>query len=169
MSAYGQQQPGPYTPPPAVPTVPALPQQIHIAGLVGGALAALGSLLAWASIEANGQSESEAGLSGDGLWTLLLGIATIALFGAGMATKKPVLTAAAAAPSLITLIFGAINLFDPERVLLASAEDDGVSEADAKAILEMVDVSSGFGIYLVVIGALGALVAGAIAATKLKK
>ncbi|GAA3869343.1 hypothetical protein [Streptomyces sedi] len=169
MSAYGQQQPGPYSPPPAAPAVPALPQQLHIAGLVGGALAALGSLVAWASVEIQGESESVKGHEVDGLWTLLLSLAVIGLFGAGMATKKTVLSAAAAAPAVLVLIFAALNFLDPERSVRAKLEDEGAPSEQLDALVEQFEISAGFGLYLVLIGALGAIVAGAIAATKLKK
>ncbi|KAB8164184.1 hypothetical protein FH609_013270 [Streptomyces sp. 3MP-14] len=174
MSGYGQQQPaaynqGPYTPPPAAPLAPALPQQIHIAGIVGSALAALGSILVWATAEVEGESAGTKGLEGDGLWTLLLGIVAVGLFAAGMATKKVVLSAAAAAPALIVLVFGVLNLLDPERVVRAEGESEGVPSEQIDALLSMVDVSAGFGLYLVVLGGLGGLAAGAFAATKLKK
>ncbi|RMI43860.1 hypothetical protein [Streptomyces triticirhizae] len=174
MSGYGQQQPaaynqGPYTPPPAAPLAPALPQQIHIAGIVGSALAALGSILAWASGEAEGVSGSTKGLEGDGLWTLLLSIVAIGLFAAGMATKKVVLSAAAAAPALIVLVFGFLNFLDPERVVRAEAEGEGIPSEMMDEFLNSIEISAGFGIYLVLLGALGGLAAGAFAATKLKK
>lgn len=183
MSGYGQQQPpaynnpqqpggynqGPYTPPPAGPVAPALPQQIHIAGIVGGALALLGSVLAWASVDIEGTTETVKGTEVDGLWTLLLSIAVVGLFAAGMVTKKVVLSAAGAAGGLLVLVFAAINIFNPERAVRAKLEDEGAPADQIDAIIEIIDISAGFGIYLVVIGALGAIVAGGIAATKLKK
>ncbi|MDT0268182.1 hypothetical protein RM844_18015 [Streptomyces sp. DSM 44915] len=169
---YGQppQQPGPYTPPPGgTPAVSALPQQIHIAGIVGGALAALGSMLAWVSGEIEGTSGSEAGTVGDGLWTLLLGLAVAALFGAGMVTKKVVLSAAAAAPGLIILIIGILNFADLERIMYAAGEDEGASREMLEMLIPEMDLSPGIGLFMVLLGALAAIAAGGFSATKLKK
>ncbi|WP_062217090.1 hypothetical protein [Streptomyces sp. NBRC 109706] len=176
---YGQpQQPAPYGQPspygqPAGPAPSALPQQIHFAGIAGGVLAALGSVLAWATVDVEGESGSAKGLEGDGLWTLLLGIAVIGLFAAGLATKKVVFTAAAAAPGLIALIIGVLNFADLDRIARADLESEpeaaNLTSEEIDFILNAFDFSAGVGLYMVLVGGLLALGVGGFAATKLKK
>ncbi|MDT0305406.1 hypothetical protein RM780_00295 [Streptomyces sp. DSM 44917] len=177
MSDFGQtpQQPGQapgFPPPPPAPAGPGagISQQLRtllIVGLAGSALAFLGTFLPWITAEApedlGGGSDSANGMVGDGVFTLIAAILAVALFAAAFQQKKIVLAAAAGIPALIGAIFAFLNVFDPERLARADLEDQGATSEQIDMALEVFDLSSGIGIYLVTLGFLAALVAAALA------
>ncbi|WP_436786572.1 hypothetical protein [Yinghuangia sp. YIM S10712] len=136
---------------------------LSYAGALGGLLVLIGSFLSWAEAEGNGDSKSFKGMDGDGMWTLIAGIVAIGLFLAGVFMQKAILSAAGAVPGLIALVFGILNIADNERVVKAWLEDEGASSSQASAMVEGLDISTSFGLYLLVIGALVATAAGVMA------
>lgn len=130
------------------------------AGAAGGLLVLIGSFLAWVKAEAGGESETVKGMDGDGVFTLIAGIAAIALFLAGVFMQKAILAAIGAVPGLIALAFAIFNVADTERLVIAKLEDDGASNSQAKDFASQLDISASFGLYIVLIGALVATVAG---------
>ncbi|GAA3869338.1 hypothetical protein [Streptomyces sedi] len=172
----GQQPPAWNTPGPPIPpsnSGTALGRQLHIIGFVGSGLAVVASFLAWVTVDGDLVQDNAGarGTSGDGMWTLILGIVAAILFGAALAAKKPVLNAAAALPGLAILVFGALNLANLERLARADAEDDLGSIPDAQwdQLASQVDFSAGAGLYLTLTAGTCVLVAGILSATQLRK
>jgi hypothetical protein len=144
--------------------------------IVGGALAAVGSFLAWASVSAAGQQVTAKGTDGsDGYITLVAGIILIIygvarLTGNAMGTKKAMAVIAIVAG----LVGGGVAVYDAatakERVLDEAASQvassAGVSETQARTLLDQavasgqVDISLSFGIFVVIAGAVLGLVGG---------
>lgn len=178
MSAYGSNTAGQPTAP--VPTTDGdgLVNKLLIVGIVGSGLAFVGSFLAWVSGEytESGQTETEtaSGMDGDGTFTLIASIVAIALFAFGMVRKNPRIAAISIVPTLVTLAFGVLNVLDPERLAESSmekeAEDLGLTGAELDQAIELAmeayEFSPGMGLYIVLLGAVAALVAGAMVVVK---
>ncbi|UGQ14439.1 Trp biosynthesis-associated membrane protein [Yinghuangia sp. ASG 101] len=139
------------------------------AGAAGGLLVLIGSFLAWVKAEAGGESETVKGMDGDGVFTLIAGIAAIALFLAGVFMQKAIVSAIGAAPGVIALIFAVLNFADTERLVKAKLEDDGASSSQAEKFASQLDISASFGLYIVLIGALVATVAGVLVFLKARR
>lgn len=133
---------------------------VSYAGAGASAVVAICSFLAWAELGSNGDTKTLKGTDGDGMFTLIAGIVAAALFVGGVFARKAVVSAAAALPALVALVFGVLNLADNERLPAAWAEDEGASSAEAEAFAKSIDVSTQFGLYLVLLGALVAVGAG---------
>jgi hypothetical protein len=149
---------------------------VALLAIVGGALAAVGSFLAWASVSAAGQQVSAKGTDGsDGYITLVAGIILILygvarLTGNAMGTKKAMAVIAIVAG----LVAGGVGVYDAvtakERVLDEAASQvassAGVSKTAARALLDQavdsgqVDISLSFGIFVVIAGGVLGLVGG---------
>ncbi|RMI43859.1 hypothetical protein [Streptomyces triticirhizae] len=172
----GQQPPAWGAPGPAVPpsSGAAFPGQVYIIGIVGSAIAALASFFSWVEVSgdliAEGEADGIRGTSGDGIWTLVLGIIAVVLFVAAKAAKKPVLNAAGAVPGLFILGIAALNMFNTERLARADVEDEmPITDAQWDELAANFEFAPDVGLYLVTAGALGALTAGILAATQLRK
>ncbi|SOD63635.1 hypothetical protein SAMN06297387_111184 [Streptomyces zhaozhouensis] len=164
--------PGP--PPPPANSGPALGRQLHILGFVGSGLAIVGSFLAWVTAEGDlvADNSGARGTAGDGMWTLILGVVALALFGAALAAKKPVLNAAAAIPGLLILAIGLLNFFNLERLARADVEDElgqSVPDEQWEQFTSQIDLTAGTGLYLTLTAAACVLVAGILSATQLRK
>lgn len=177
MSGYGSNPAGP-PPAPAPSAASGLVQKLLIAAIVGSALVFIGSFLDWGTAEMPAQdgsteSESVAGMDSDGMWTLISSLVAIALLAFGMVKKNAMIAAASVLPSVVTLIFGILNVLDPKRIIEAGLKADapeGTTDAQiselAKVIEDQGELSAGIGLYLVLIGAVVALAAGAMVAAK---
>lgn len=136
-------------------------------GIAGAVLAAIGSVLAWVEVSVGGSSEKLKGTDGDdGMFVIVAALLAAALFVAGIATRKAVVSAGGAVPALVVLVFGILNAADTERLPTQNAKDDGVSSDDIAEVLKMVDVSTSFGLYVVLLGGLVAIGAGVMAFLK---
>jgi hypothetical protein len=149
---------------------------VALFAIVGGALAAVGSFLAWASVSAAGQQVSAKGTDGsDGYITLVAGIILILygvarLTGNAMGTKKAMAVIAIVAG----LVAGGVAVYDAvtakERVLDEAASQvassAGVSKTAARALLDQavasgqVNISLSFGIFVVIAGGVLGLAGG---------
>ena len=58
--------------------------------------------------------------------------------------------------------FAIFNVADTERLVIAKLEDDGASSSQAEKFAAQLDISASFGLYIVLIGALVATVAGVL-------
>jgi hypothetical protein len=149
---------------------------VVLLAIVGGALAAVGSFLAWASVSAAGQQVSAKGTDGsDGYITLVAGIILI-LYGVARLTSNAMGTKKAMAVIAIVagLVAGGVGVYDAvtakERVLDEAASQvassAGVSKTAARALLDQavdsgqVDISLSFGIFVVIAGGVLGLVGG---------
>jgi hypothetical protein len=149
---------------------------VVLLAIVGGALAAVGSFLAWASVSAAGQQVSAKGTDGsDGYLTLVAGIILI-LYGVARLTSNAMGTKKAMAVIAIVagLVAGGVGVYDAvtakERVLDEAASQvassAGVSKTAARALLDQavdsgqVDISLSFGIFVVIAGGVLGLVGG---------
>lgn len=169
MSAYGQ-NPHPVAPAPtggagANPIV----KNLLFAGIGGSALALLGSLLAWTSVDFQGDSDTVSGLDGDGMFTLITSLLALGLFAFGLVKRNLMAAAGAALPSLITLVLGVINFLDPEKLARTYVEDEAGGDVPSEqmdALMETVDLSSAFGVWIVLLGSLAAVGAAGMLAAK---
>ncbi|MYS87254.1 Trp biosynthesis-associated membrane protein [Embleya scabrispora] len=160
---YGQ-QPGGYPPPTPsgggmggglAPFAPGA-----IAGAIGALLVVIGSCLVWVKLENRGESETYKGLDGDGVFTLIAGILVVALFAAGVLLRKAPLAAVAGVPALVALGFAIWNVADKTRVIM-DKEDVASSRKDqVEKVVEQFG-STGFGLWMVLAGAVIALAAAA--------
>ncbi|UED85748.1 hypothetical protein [Streptomyces profundus] len=172
MTGYGYPNPQPYPVP--QPPQAAFPQQIHIIGIAGGALATVCSLLAWTRVEGDsireGMPDGIRGTSGDGVWTLILGLVVVGLCIGAKVAKKPLLNAIAGVPGLIAAFIAFVNLASPERLARTDLESEmSITDAQWEVVMGNFDFTSHLGIYGVTAGALASVVAGILAATNLKK
>jgi len=117
---------------------------VRIGGLVAAALVILGSFLPWATLDAFGAHETVNGMDGDGVITLLVGIAMAALFAIG---KRGTLIAAAVV-SLVAAGIGAFELVDVQSVI----DEFGF----------LVSGGPGVGLFLIVAGGIAGLVLGVL-------
>jgi hypothetical protein len=149
------------------------PSKLLIAGIVGSALAFIGSFLAWTSVDYEGTSETVKATEGDGIFTAITAAIAIALFVVGMVRKNDKIAAISVLPSLITLVLGLLNFLDPERLARADIESDpeaeGVPSEQIDELLKQFDFSSAAGLYIVLLGAVAALVAGVMAGLKARQ
>ncbi|WP_436773457.1 hypothetical protein [Yinghuangia sp. YIM S09857] len=140
---------------------------VSYVGIGGAILAAIGSALAWVEISMGGSSETLKGTDGDdGMIVIIAAIAAAVLFALGIGLRKAVVSAIGALPGLAVLVFAVLNVADAERLPTQNAEDDGVSSEEITEVLKMVDVSTSFGVYVVLIGGLVAVAAGVMAFLK---
>jgi hypothetical protein len=134
MKEWREPQPGPETtdaPPPQWPPWVAY----------GGAGAVvLGSLLPWVTVHSAFGSISIAGTEGDGVITLIIGLA----FAAGFAAKKTVLAALAGFAALGMAIYELTNV------------QSGIRDAE-RELGEFATASVGIGLWIVLIGAIAML------------
>jgi hypothetical protein len=117
-------------------------RQAAILTMVGGALVGVGSLLPWATVSSAFGSISVNGIEGDGVFTLILG---------GAITLLGFLAYGGAAPRMLTflLAIAALGLGGFELINISSRLGDAGSE--------FVRASVGVGVYLIVAGALAAV------------
>ncbi|MGP3972043.1 hypothetical protein [Streptomyces sp. 6N223] len=173
MSGYGSNAPGYVAPPPATGPATGGPPKLLIAGIVGSALAFIGSFLAWTSVDFDGQSETIRATEGDGIFTAVTSAAAIALFVVGLVRRNDKIAAISVLPTLITLVFGLLNLLDSERLARADIESDpefeGISGDELDMLLKEFDFSPGVGLYVVLLGAVVAVVAGVMAGLKARQ
>ncbi|MEU8139570.1 hypothetical protein [Streptodolium elevatio] len=140
---------------------------VSYVGIAGGVLAAIGSALAWVELSIGGESETLKGTEGDdGTFVIVAALLAAALFVGGVVARKAVVSAAAAVPALVALVFGILNVADAERLPTQKLEGEGASSAEISEGLEMFDISTSFGVYVVLVGALVAVVAGVMAFLK---
>jgi len=143
-----------------------------ILAIVGGALLAVGSFLAWATVSGGGVSVTAKGIDGsDGYVTLVAGI--IAL-GVGVAMTKQSKRVLAVLAILAGLIGGGVGLYDAltakDSVLDAAAEEIaptlGASVDEVRTLLDQaidsgeLSISISIGLYVVIGGGILALVGG---------
>jgi hypothetical protein len=144
-----------------------------ILGLVGGALMALGSFLAWAEVAGGGTSVIAKGVDGsDGYITLVAGLVAV-VAGIVIVTGTGRVLAAVLV-ILAGIVGGGIGLYDAltakDSVLDAAAEELAPSfEASAQEVRTVLDqaidagqlsVSIGIGLYVVIGGGVVALAGG---------
>ncbi|MFH8368664.1 hypothetical protein [Streptomyces sp. NPDC018031] len=168
MSGYGQNS---YTPAPS--GAPSGGQaggvdKMVIIAIVGAVIAFIGTFLNWSYSDT-----ASGGVKGkeftDGIIVMITaGLAAAALVGVIVA-KKAQLTIAGAGLALISLVIGALNLFDPDRAAIAKAEDENSDQGEQfsseqiEEAIKALDFSAAPGVYMVVIGALAAAVCGFLA------
>lgn len=165
MSGYGQNS---YTPaPPAGPAGgPAGgANKMVVIAIVGAVIAFIGTFLNWSYSDT-----ASGGVKGkeftDGIIVMIAAGLAAAALAAVIATKKAQLSIAGAGLALVALVMGALNLFNPDRAAVAKAEDEAedaganISTSEIEKAVEQLDFSAAPGIYMVVIGALVALVCG---------
>lgn len=145
-----------------------------ILAIVGGALLAIGSFLAWAEVTGGGTSVTAKGIDGsDGWITLAAGLVAIV---AGVAAIRASRRALAFVMILAGLIGGGLGLYDAvtaeDSVLDSAAEEIapqfGVSAEEVRTLLDRaidsgeLGISLSIGLYLVIAGGLLALVGGMV-------
>jgi len=143
-----------------------------ILGIVGGALMALGSFLAWAEVSGGGTSVTAKGVNGsDGYVTLVAGLVAMV---AGIVMAKGTKRVLAFVVILAGIVGGGIGLYDAltakDSVLDAAAEElaptFGASAQEVRAVLDQaidagqLSVSISIGLYVVIGGGVVALVGG---------
>jgi hypothetical protein len=143
-----------------------------ILGLVGGALMALGSFLAWAEVSGGGTSVTAKGVDGsDGYITLVAGLVAVV---AGVVIARGTGRVLAVAMILAGIVGGGIGLYDAltakDNVLDAAAEElaptFGVSAQQVRTVLDQaidagqLSVSISIGLYVVIGGGVVALAGG---------
>jgi hypothetical protein len=139
-------------------------------GIAASALAFVGSVLPWVTLDLDGESTNAKGWEGDGMFTLIAALVAAGLFVAAKVTKKSVAAAAAALPGLVILVFGILNVVSSERIIRTKLEDEApgapAEQIDALVKAGAEVASTGFGLWLVLIGGLGALACAAMAGLK---
>lgn len=143
-----------------------------ILAIVGGALVAVGSFLAWAEVSGGGTSVSAKGVDGsDGYITLAAGIVALLV---GIAMTRQAKRAFAVLVILAGLVGGGVALYDAvtakDSVLDTAAEDlapsFGASAEQVRAALDeaidagQLSVTISIGLYVVIAGGVIALVGG---------
>ena len=143
-----------------------------ILAIVGGALLAIGSFLAWAEVSGEGTSVTAKGIDGsDGYITLAAGAVALLV---GIAMTRRTKRMLAVLVILAGIVGGGIGLYDAltakDSVLDAAAEElaptFGVSAEEVRAVLDQaidagqLSVSISVGLYVVIAGGLVALVGG---------
>ena len=143
-----------------------------ILGVVGGALMALGSFLAWAEVSGGQATVTAKGIDGsDGYITLVAGLVAIV---AGIVMARGTKRVLAVLVILAGIVGGGIGLYDAvtakDSVLDAAAEElapsFGVSADQVRTALDQaidagqLSVSISIGLYLVIAGGVVALVGG---------
>jgi hypothetical protein len=169
MSAHGQNQSGQSTvPPPVVPTADAPSNGLLIAGIVGSGVALIGSILGW--VTTDGAEDTLRGTDGDGMFTLITSAIAVALLVFGLVRKNDKIASFSVIPSVITLGIGVFNFLDPARLarswIESQPEAEGMPAAEIDAMVEGVDWSAAAGLWIVIVGALAAVVAGVMAGLK---
>lgn len=143
-----------------------------ILAIVGGALLAIGSFLAWAEVSGEGTTVTAKGVDGsDGYITLAAGAVALLV---GIAMTRRTKRMLAVLVILAGIVGGGIGLYDAltakDSVLDAAAEElaptFGVSAEEVRAVLDQaidagqLSVSISIGLYVVIAGGLVALVGG---------
>jgi hypothetical protein len=143
-----------------------------ILAIVGGALLAIGSFLAWASVSGGGTSVTAKGTDGsDGYITLVAGIVVIAC---GVLLMRVGKKAIAVLAILAALVGGGVGLYDAftakDRVLDDAAEElatqFGATASEVRVLLDQaidagqIGISLSFGLYMVIAGGALGLVGG---------
>lgn len=149
----------------AAPAAP--PKKIAIFAIVGSVIALLGSMVNWVVSDAEGATGGIKGIDGDGIITLIIALVAAILFIAAMATKKAALYLVGGVLGLAMAIVAAINMADPERLVVQKLKDDeGVSQEVAEKAAEqatkLYEMTAGPGLYMVLIGAVVALALGVL-------
>jgi hypothetical protein len=120
-----------------------------------------------------GETETVKATEGDGMFTLITAAAAIALFVVGLVRKNDKIASFSALPSLITVGLALFNFLDPERLARSYVENDsqfeGATSADIDALFKEIDFSAGAGLYIVLLGAIAALVAGVMSGMKARQ
>ncbi|MES4901342.1 MULTISPECIES: hypothetical protein [unclassified Streptomyces] len=172
MSNYGGSS-YPQTAPPAPGGAPAgsgQAKKFAIIGIVGAALALVGSLVNWVVGGSGDDTGGIKGMDGDGVITLIVSIVAALALGGALATKKAQIYLGGAVLSLVTAVFAVINMVDPARLVASKLESDGASAEEAEkyadAVVKAADISAGPGLYMVLIGALLTVVFGFLAFQK---
>ena len=155
-----QYAPPAYAPPaayaPAVPMPDAKSQAIVL--LAGAAAVIVGAFLSWASVDFQGESISKAGTDGDGVITVVFGIAAAVLgFLALGATRRRWHAITALVLSALVAIIAVIDIAD-----IKSRFGDDTSGLD-------VEVSIGIGLWLTLAGGLAAAVGAVLVLTRTPK
>jgi hypothetical protein len=143
-----------------------------ILGVLGGALMALGSFLAWAEVSGGGTSVSARGVDGsDGYVTLVMGLVAVV---AGIVMARGTKRMLAVLMIIAGIVGGGIGLYDAltakDSVLDAAAEelapDFGASAQEVRTVLDQaidagqLSVSISAGLYVVIGGGVVALAGG---------
>ena len=143
-----------------------------ILGVVGGALMAIGSFLAWAEVSGGGTSVTAKGVDGsDGYITLVAGLVAIV---AGIVMARGTKRVLAVLVILAGIVGGGIGLYDAvtakDSVLDAAAEElaptFGASAEQVRTALDQaidagqLSVAISIGLYVVIAGGVVALVGG---------
>jgi hypothetical protein len=143
-----------------------------ILGIVGGALMALGSFLAWAEVSGGGTSVTAKGVNGsDGYVTLVAGLVALV---AGIVMAKGTKRVLAVVVILAGIVGGGIGLYDAltakDSVLDAAAEElaptFGASAQQVRTVLDQaidagqLNISISIGLYVVIGGGVVALAGG---------
>jgi hypothetical protein len=152
--------------------------------LAGGVLVVVGSVLNWAKVAVDmaGVGSTKASFSGmdlrDGKATLAIGALVIAAALAGMLVKRgpvrigPVIVEIAGggtAAALGVMTASGINASALDALVKASGQAAGPAAVAAREILaESAAVNAGWGLYLVILGGVVALMGGVVAAIALR-
>lgn len=146
-----------------------------VLAVVGGALAGVGSFLAWARVSAQGLDVSAKGTDGSDGWITL--VAAVVLIACGLLAFRGAGRRAVAVLAILAgLVAGGVALYDAltakDTIIDKTAEQVagplGVSKADAVTLINQaidagqIDLSLAFGIYLVIGGGAVGLVGGAL-------
>lgn len=141
-----------------------------ILAIVGGALLAIGSFLAWVTLSGGGLSETASGIDGsDGYITLVAGVVAIATGGAAMRAGRRALAVLAIVAGLVG---GGVGLYDAlsvrDQIADEIASQQGIPADQARAAIDalidsgQLDLSMGIGLYVVIAGGAIAIVGGVL-------
>ncbi|RKN09616.1 hypothetical protein [Streptomyces radicis] len=140
-----------------------------MAAIAGSALAVIGSFLPWAEATLGEMTESSGGMQGDGIVTLVFGGLAAVFMVVGLVARKGWAPLVGAVMALLTLVVVAINI-DPERQVRADLEGQGLaSGVELDAAVASLEMSTGIGVWIVLVGALVAAGAGVFAFVKGRK
>jgi hypothetical protein len=135
-----------------------------VLALIGGALLAIGSFLAWAEVSGGGVSTSAAGIDGtDGWITLIAGLVAIAVGLVALRAGRRMLAVLAIVAGLVG---GGVGVYDAltaeDSVLDAAAEEIapqfGASAEEVRVLLDeaidagQLSISISIGLYMVIVG-----------------
>lgn len=145
-----------------------------VLALIGGALLAIGSFLAWAEVSGGGVSTSAAGIDGtDGWITLIAGLVAIAVSLVALRAGRRMLAVLAIVAGLVG---GGVGVYDAltaeDSVLDAAAEEIapqfGASAEEVRVLLDeaidagQLSISISIGLYMVIAGGVLAIVGGVL-------
>ncbi|ODU24648.1 MAG: hypothetical protein ABT15_00035 [Pseudonocardia sp. SCN 73-27] len=129
---------------------------------VGGLLAIVGSFLPWVTIRAGAfGSLSVAGIEGDGIITLIVGVLILAV-GILRLVKPSIPALVQRLPILFGLVVVAIGVYVIINLNSTMAAAGGAGGGIAADLAAALDISLGFGLIMTIVGGVVAIVGGVI-------